>query len=514
MTDACLLRAALLLLRCADGYEDEPEGAELMLGGRALTVHASNADDPYVTVPDHEDFDEEDDEDLAVKPTDVLIAVGRTEDEASVVELYLYEEEGNKLYVHHDFNLPSFPLTMCWLDCDPRSATPAESSASSSPAAAVPAAPAKGSFLAVGTFHCGIELWNLDVLDVLEPVATLGGRHDPDPELIKRIAEEEAAKAKKKGKKGAKAALDAGVQAKLMGELKEGSHADAVMSLAWHPASRTRLASGSADKTVKLWDVSTQKCTHTFSALHKDKVQTIGWNVAEPNILLSGSYDQTCAVADVRADLRDGKQGVLRFALGADVEQARWSPHHPFLFAAALENGHVLFFDARAASSGNTSPLFTLAAHNAPCTSLSFNSVLPTTFATASLDKTVKVWDFNPSPHLVSSKEMKAAGGLFTAHFDVNYAHVLAAGGDKGKLAVWDLREDAKLRAKYGEECDGRLAKGATAPIAFTMPTPGAAAGQAASSSSSAANAEGEKKKKNKKNKMKTSTRRQREDNE
>ena len=32
-----------------------------------------------------------------------------------------------------------------------------------------------GSFVAVGTFQPDIEIWNLDVVDVMEPTAVLGG---------------------------------------------------------------------------------------------------------------------------------------------------------------------------------------------------------------------------------------------------------------------------------------------------------------------------------------------------
>lgn len=494
----------------SDGYDEEPEGAELMLGGSKLVVHENNADDPYVTVPDHEDYDEEDDEDLVVKKSDIVICVGKTEEEASTLEVYLYEEEGGKLYVHHDFNLPSFPLSLCWMDCDPRSSNMTQSSAPTSSQSFTDSASAgKGSFLAVGTFQCGIELWNLDVLDVLEPVGTLGGRNEPDPEVVRRAVEEENKLKKKKGSK--KAALSASLQAKLMGELKEGSHADAVMSLAWHPASRTRLASGSADHTVKLWDVVTQKCVTTLDSIHSNKVQALNWNYVESNVLLTGSYDQTVCVVDVRANTK-AKEGVMSFKLGADIEQAKWSPHQPFLFACSLENGHVVFFDARQASKA---PMFTLAAHAAPCTNLSFNAVLPSCFATASLDKTVKIWDFNPTPTLVSTKDMKPVGSIFSAEFDKNYAHVLAVGGDKGKLGIWDLREDAKCRAKYGEECDGQMGRPATQQNPFAM-TPGTlnthvpttTPTPTESASSSSAPASKDKKKK----KMKTTVRRTRDE--
>lgn len=487
-----------------------------MLGGHKLVVHENNAEDPYVTIPDHEDYDEEDDEDLLVKQTDVMICVGKTEEEASTLEVYLYEEESGNLYVHHDFNLPSFPLSLCWMDCDPRTssaaaATPTASSSTPATSFTASADAARGSFLAVGTFQTGIEIWNLDVLDVLEPVAVLGGRDDPDPAAIRAAVEAEQRASKGKGKKGKKGAISAAMQAKLLGDLRPGSHADAVMSLAWHPAARTRLASGSADHTVKLWDVCTQQCVSTLSSLHSNKVQSLQWNYSEPNVLLSGAYDQTVCVADVRANT-NAKEGVMQFGVGADIEQVKWSPHQAFLFAASLDNGHVVFFDARQTTK---QPMFTLAAHTQACTNITFNSVLPTCFATAGLDKTVKIWDFNPQPSLVATKEVKALGSIFTANFDTNYAHILAMGGDKGKLGIWDIREDSGCRSKYGEECDGKQRTGpAAAPVnpfampagAAVAPAPTAATTQSATSSTAAPTAD------KKKKKMKTTIRRKRDE--
>ncbi|CAN0424574.1 unnamed protein product [Scytosiphon promiscuus] len=42
------------------------------------------------------------------------------------------------------------------------------------------AAMSRVSYCAVGTFEPGIEIWNLDVLDPLEPTATLGGFKEKD----------------------------------------------------------------------------------------------------------------------------------------------------------------------------------------------------------------------------------------------------------------------------------------------------------------------------------------------
>ena len=177
---------------------------------------------------DEEDEDAEDDQ---ILPSDALMLVAVTEDDYSHLEVQVLSEDGS-LYVHHDITLPEFPLCLAWMDCPPYLVDGAQT--------------AVGNYVAVGTFDPAIEIWNLDVLDPLEPSAVLGGVDDSVP-------------IKKKKSKKAKP------------QFKVGSHEDAVMSLSWNRVYRQALASGSADFTVKIWDVTTQVCSHTFSH-HTNKV--------------------------------------------------------------------------------------------------------------------------------------------------------------------------------------------------------------------------------------------------
>lgn len=331
--------------------------------------------DPMVDENDDENDEEEDEndkEDIEILPTDAVILVASTEEEFSNLEVHVYDDDNGSLYIHHEINLPAFPLSLAWMDCAP---VPLDASTG----------PVDGSFVAIGTFKPGIEIWNLDVLDVLEPAATLGGEESDE---LRDVAMPKMSKRRKNQPV----------------TLKPGSHTDAVMSLDWNSSHRNMLASGSADSTVKVWDITTQTCLYTMTH-HTSKVQSVRWNPAETTVLASAAFDRTIVVLDGRQP-----DAFSKFSLSADVESLTWAPHNPSTIVAATEDGVVAGFDVRM---NGSAPLFRFDAHAGAVSAISFSSHIPGMLATAGVDKTVKIWDLlENKPVCITSKEMNVVRDL------------------------------------------------------------------------------------------------------
>lgn len=206
--------------------------------------------------PQLENIVDEEDEDVKINPDDALIIAGHQKGDFSEIHVYVYVENTGALYVHHDFFLTTYPLALEWLPYNPK--TPNE----------------VGNCLAVGSFLPEIELWNLDIMDVLEPINRLGG--------VKRERVTETSSKKRKRTK----------------TYTKGSHHDSVMALDLHPTRKNILASGSADCKVKVWDVIENECKITLSH-HEGKVQSIKWNPTEEKILATAGLDGLAFVLSV-----------------------------------------------------------------------------------------------------------------------------------------------------------------------------------------------------------------------
>ena len=215
----------------------------------------------------------------------------KIEDEVAHLEVLVYEDEADNLYVHHDIMLPAIPLCVEWLDFPIRKENSND---------------LRGNFVAVGTFDPDIEIWDVDTIDCMYPNAILGqGEDDTKARDTKKKKKKKKKKKRKKSKKP-----------------NDDYHVDAVLALAGNRNHRNLLASSSADKTVKLWDLETATCAKSYS-YHTDKVCSLAWHPKTSTVLLSGSYDRTVLAADMRAP----EAKVPRWGVESDVESVRWDPH-------------------------------------------------------------------------------------------------------------------------------------------------------------------------------------------
>ena len=392
-----------------DDYDDEEGGVIGVLGPAGLSVFASNEEDPYVTLPD-EDDDSDLEEDNMIRPSDAIILACHTEEDAHTLDVYVYDDSEGTLFVHHDLMLNAFPLCVTWMDTATKDG-------------------AVGSFAAIGTMDTEIEVWDLDCIDKMTPAAVLGGKD------VSGAAEVGGSGGKKKKKKN-----------KDKDKLKEGSHKDAVLGMSWHPLQRHVLASASADKTVKIWDVPQEKCLHTLTH-HTDKVQALQWHPTQAAVLLTGSFDRNASVCDVRATAADWK-AAAKWSVSSDVECVAWDPQSEHQFLISTDNGTVTCHDARYAGK---EPIFTIGAHSEACTGLAVSSMVPGLLATASLDKSVKLWDIRGGKVEYMGTRTLDFGQVFCCSFcnDPATPYILALGGKDGKVLVWDTVSNPSVRQRF-----------------------------------------------------------------
>lgn len=325
-----------------------------------------------------------DDEYHQIRDSDLVLVSAQVEEDTCSLEVMVYEEEDCNMYVHHDILLGAYPLCTEWMNTAKGDA---------------------GNFLAVGSFHSHIEIWNLDVLNVSTPHAVLG--------------------LPKKSKK----------------KKKVVSHDGPVLALSRNLGQAHVLASGSADATVRLWDVNEEKCLETF-AHHADKVQCVAWHPAEHAVLMTAAFDKTVAMLDVR----QSASAAVKTKLSADAEAAVWSVQNPMQAFVTAENGHVQCLDVRTMSSGSVQTVWTLDAHDTACTGVVDGGV-KNMMLTCSLDGTAKVWDLSSGgPKLAFSRDLQA-GPLFHCSICPESPTLATFGGNQ--VVVWDMRDTDVLNTCF-----------------------------------------------------------------
>ncbi|QRG36775.1 hypothetical protein FDK38_001132 [Candidozyma auris] len=426
--------------------DDEEDGETVSMFPGLTNTDASYKEneegDGYLSLPTEVEQKQEKQE-MQIYPTDNLVLATRTEDDVSYLDVYVYDDgagapEGSELekgdeldddvaqgmeresnlYVHHDLMLPAFPLCVEWVNFRP--GTNAEDSSSNI-----------GNFAAIGTFDPQIEIWNLDCIDKAFPDLILG---EPQQNSFQSLSK----KKKKKSK----------------GKFVSTHHTDAVLSLAHNKTHRTALASTSADKTVKLWDLSQGVAVRSLNSVHSGKtVSSSQWHSQEASILLTGGYDGACGITDVR--ISDDNQMTKAYSVGGgqEVENVKWGAQ-PEIFYCGTDAGNVYCFDVRS----QDKPLWTLHAHDTGISSLDVSANIPGMLITSAMsEKLVKLWkaptEPKKGPSMVLSRDF-GIGNVLTCSFagDIEVAGNLTVGGASGSLKMWDCLSNKSVRNSFKEE--------------------------------------------------------------
>jgi WD40 repeat protein len=207
-----------------------------------------------------------------------------------------------------------------------------------------------------------------------------------------------------------------------------------VTSVSFSPDGKT-LASGSYDKTVKLWNVESDKELKTLSG-YSYSVRSVSFSPDSKTLAASGSYDKTVKLWDVES----GKELKTLSGHFSDVWSVNFSPDGKTLASGSSDNT-VKLWDMESGKE-----LKTLSGHSSYVTSVSF-SPDGKTLASGSYDKTVKLWD------LESGKELKTLSGHFSHVWSVSFSpdgKTLASGSSDNTVKLWDMESGKELKTLSG----------------------------------------------------------------
>ncbi|CAG5128013.1 unnamed protein product, partial [Candidula unifasciata] len=178
-------------------------------------------------------------------------------------------------------------------------------------------------------------------------------------------------------------------------------HTSVVEDVAWHLLHESLFGSVADDQKLMIWDTrsnNTNKPSHTVDDAHTAEVNCLSFNPYSEFILATGSADKTVALWD----LRNLKLKLHSFESHKDeIFQVQWSPHNETILASSGTDRRLHVWDLSKigeeqlpedAEDGPPELLFIHGGHTAKISDFSWNPNEPWVICSVSEDNIMQVW--------------------------------------------------------------------------------------------------------------------------
>lgn len=267
-------------------------------------------------------------------------------------------------------------------------------------------------------------------------------------------------------------------------------HTDTVMTVAWMPHNSTIVASGSQDRTVHVWRVSGNSDIRNYTG-HDDIIEAIAWS-PDGQFIASASDDNTVHVWTAQQngqDLADydhngnknvnavcwSPNGQLIASGGRDTNVRIWNPqsgttsgvfrnHNGEVRAVAwapdgqkiasgADDNHVMIWNPNSIIGNNNNgdgnqPVLNTFHHDDSVTSIAWSPTNNQWVASASLDRTVRIWSLNGSDQAIVT---------YTKHSDSVRSiawspdgQKIASASDDGTVQIWKASDGSHIYTYTG----------------------------------------------------------------
>jgi WD40 repeat protein len=197
------------------------------------------------------------------------------------------------------------------------------------------------------------------------------------------------------------------------------AHCGVVEDVAWHWNHDNIFGSVGDDRMLYLWDTrrAGNEPTSVVQA-HKEEINCLAFNPANDYMLATGSADKTVALWDLR-NLKTNLHSLESHT--GEILQLQWSPHHEYAIASASADRRINVWDlsrigmeqsAEDAEDGPPELLFVHGGHTNKVSDFAWNPNVPWTIASVAEDNICQIWQMASNIYADNTQETPSESEL------------------------------------------------------------------------------------------------------